>query len=406
MKRLFVNFMTFAVMATALTLTACSSDSNGDGDGNGDGGNNGGTGSSIVVGENILSGTLTGEQTLEAKEYILNGTVVIENGGRLNIPAGTTIKAREGFSSYLLVAQGGKLYADGTADKPIVFTANSTTPTSGYWGGIIINGKAPISGSNANKSDTGLTEIDNNYKYGGNVDNDNSGSLTYVKICYAGARSTADIEHNGLTLNGVGNATKIENIYILESADDAVEFFGGTVNVDHCVVVDCTDDSFDWTEGWSGTATNLVAYQTDASCDCLIEADNNGDNFDATPVAHPTLRNLYLVGNGSSENKRGIRLRAGTRANIDGAKVAGKPNPLTIETTQTDDALANGTSVLKNVQIAGVLKNDVTGGKYLSANFLAGQGNAENAQIATTWDDVAGDLSFAWLNDAWVTAVQ
>jgi len=62
MKRLFVNFMTFAVMATALTLTACSSDS--DGDGNGDGGNNGGTGSSIVVGENILSGTLTGEQTL------------------------------------------------------------------------------------------------------------------------------------------------------------------------------------------------------------------------------------------------------------------------------------------------------------------------------------------------------
>lgn len=78
MKRLFVNFMTFAVMATALTLTACSSDSDGDGDGNGDGGNNGGTGSSIVVGENILSGTLTGEQTLEAKEYILNGTVVIE----------------------------------------------------------------------------------------------------------------------------------------------------------------------------------------------------------------------------------------------------------------------------------------------------------------------------------------
>ena len=107
MKRLFVNFMTFAVMATALTLTACSSDSDGDGDGNGDGGNNGGTGSSIVVGENILSGTLTGEQTLEAKEYILNGTVVIENGGRLNIPAGTTIKAREGFRSYLLVAKGG-----------------------------------------------------------------------------------------------------------------------------------------------------------------------------------------------------------------------------------------------------------------------------------------------------------
>lgn len=109
MKRLFVNFMTFAAMATALTFTACSSDSDGDDNGNGNGGNGGGTGSSIVVGENILSGTLTGEQTLDAKEYILNGTVIIADGGRLNIPAGTTIKAREGFSSYLLVAQGGKL---------------------------------------------------------------------------------------------------------------------------------------------------------------------------------------------------------------------------------------------------------------------------------------------------------
>ena len=103
MKRLFVNFMTCAAMATALTLAACSSDSDGEGNGNGNGGNGEGTGSSIVVGDNILSGTLTGEQTLESKEYILNGTVIVADGGRLNIPAGTTIKAREGFSSYLYV---------------------------------------------------------------------------------------------------------------------------------------------------------------------------------------------------------------------------------------------------------------------------------------------------------------
>ena len=101
MKRLFVNFMTCAAMATALTLAACSSDSDGEGNGNGNGGNGEGTGSSIVVGDNILSGTLTGEQTLESKEYILNGTVIVADGGRLNIPAGTTIKAREGFTTTL-----------------------------------------------------------------------------------------------------------------------------------------------------------------------------------------------------------------------------------------------------------------------------------------------------------------
>ena len=209
MKRLFVNFMTFAVMATTLTLTACSSDSDGAGDGNGDGGNNGGTGSSIVVGENILSGTLTGEQTLEAKEYILNGTVVIENGGRLNIPAGTTIKATKGFSSYILVAQGGKLYANGTSSQPVTFTSGEATKKAGDWGGIILNGKAPISGAGAEGTNTANAEINNAYKYGGSDRADNSGALTYVNILYAGARNTADIEHNGLTLNGVGNGTKI-----------------------------------------------------------------------------------------------------------------------------------------------------------------------------------------------------
>ena len=64
MKRLFVNFMTCATMATALTLAACSSDSDGEGNGNGNGGNGEGTGSSIVVGDIILSVTLTGEQML------------------------------------------------------------------------------------------------------------------------------------------------------------------------------------------------------------------------------------------------------------------------------------------------------------------------------------------------------
>ena len=223
MKRLFVNFMTCAAMATALTLAACSSDSDGEGNGNGNGGNGEGTGSSIVVGDNILSGTLTGEQTLESKEYILNGTVIVADGGRLNIPAGTTIKAREGFSSYLLVAQGGKLYADGTADKPVIFTANTTSPVSGYWGGIIINGKAPISGQSADKSDTGLTEIDNSFKYGGNVDDDNSGSLTYVQICYAGARSTADTKHKAVPTFALpttaGTAAEVTINYVIIDED-------------------------------------------------------------------------------------------------------------------------------------------------------------------------------------------
>ena len=346
-----------------------------------------------------LGGIVTENMTLTANtEYKLTSQLQVKAPAVLTIEEGVKITAADSEDPiYILIEQGAKINAVGTVENPIVMTAENKT--AGGWGGLHICGYAPTNAG------SGFSEI-GNAAYGGNDANDNSGVLKYIRLEYTGFALDDEHESNGISFYGVGAGTQVSYVQTYVGADDGLEFFGGTVNVDHCVVVDCTDDSFDWTEGWSGTATNLVAYQTDASCDCLIEADNNGDNFDATPVAHPTLRNLYLVGNGSSENKRGIRLRAGTRANIDGAKVAGKPNPLTIETTQTDDALANGTSVLKNVQIAGVLKNDVTGGKYLSANFLAGQGNAENAQIATTWDDVAGDLSFAWLNDAWVTAVQ
>lgn len=336
MKRLFVNFMTFAMMATALTLTACSSDDDADDNGNGGNGGNGGTGSSIVVGDNILSGTLTGEQTLEAKEYILNGTVIVEDGGRLNIPAGTTIKAREGFSSYVLVAQGGQLFAEGTADKPIIFTANSTSPISGFWGGIIINGKAPISGPSADKSDTGLTEIDNNFTYGGGIDNDNSGVLNYVEISYAGARSTADIEHNGLTLNGVGNGTRIENIYILESADDAIEFFGGTVNVTNLLAVNPDDDMFDFTQGYSGTLKNCYGvweskYTSTEADPRGIEADGNldGNYPNHLRQADFKVENMTIVNNAANTTNNVdrmqdvIKIRRGAKATIINALVKG-----------------------------------------------------------------------------------
>lgn len=61
---------------------------------------------------------------------------------------------------------------------------------------------------------------------------------------------------NGSTLNAVGNGTKIENVVVRESADDAIEFFGGTVNVTNFVSINADDDMFDFTEGYSGTLKN------------------------------------------------------------------------------------------------------------------------------------------------------
>lgn len=369
-----MNLKTLALMATVLTFTACSSDSDGDGNGDGNGGNGGGTGSSIVVGDNILSGSLTGEQTLEAKEYILNGTVVIEDGGRLNIPAGTTIKAREGFSSYLLVAQGGKLYAEGTATNPVIFTANTTSPSSGYWGGIIINGRAPISGTNANMSDTGLTEIDNNYRYGGSVANDNSGVLSYVQILYAGARSTADIEHNGLTLNGVGNGTTIENIYILESADDAIEFFGGTVNVTNLLAVNPDDDMFDFTQGYSGTLKNCYgvwesSYTSTEADPRGIEADGNLDGVYPSHLRQTDFRveNMTIVNNAANTQNNVdrmqdvIKIRRGAKATITNALVKGTGGAVDLIDMNDSKGAGNADSSISITNSLNVVANELNG---------------------------------------------
>lgn len=369
-----MNLKTLALMATVLTFTACSSDSDGDGNGNGNGGNEGGTGSSIVVGDNILSGSLTGEQTLEAKEYILNGTVVIEDGGRLNIPAGTTIKAREGFSSYLLVAQGGKLYAEGTATNPVVFTANTTSPTSGYWGGIIINGRAPISGTNADMNDTGLTEIDNNYRYGGSIANDNSGVLSYVQILYAGARSTADIEHNGLTLNGVGNGTTIENLYILESADDAIEFFGGTVNVTNLLAVNPDDDMFDFTQGYSGTLKNCYGvwesnYTSTEADPRGIEADGNLDGIYPSHLRQSDFRveNMTIVNNAANTQNNVdrmqdvIKIRRGAKATIINALVKGTGGTVDLIDMNDGKGAGNADSSISITNSLSITGNELNG---------------------------------------------
>ncbi|WP_148371844.1 hypothetical protein [Bacteroides bouchesdurhonensis] len=326
MKRLFLNFMVVAVATTTFVLTSCGSDDN-----NGDKPEN-----SIVVNGNTLRGTLTENEILEAKEYYLDGSLIIADGGVLTIPAGTTIKAKQGFGNYLLVTQGGRIYANGTKEKPITFTADAVQPSSGYWGGVIINGKAPISGISQNASDLGLTEINNDYQYGGSITNDNSGSLTYVKICYAGARSTENIEHNGLTLNGVGNGTKIDNIYILESADDAVEFFGGTVNVTNLLAVNPDDDMFDFTQGYSGKLSNCYGiwenrYTSTEDDPRGIEADGNldGDGEDHLRQANFIVENMTIVNNAAdTQNKVDrmvdvIKIRRGAKATISNVLIAG-----------------------------------------------------------------------------------
>ena len=166
------------------------------------------------------------------------------------------------------------------------------------------------------------------------------------------------------------------------------------------VVVSCSDDSFDWTEGWNGRGENLVAYQEAESslgydCDCLIEADNNENNYAATPVSHPTLKNLILVGNGGS--KQGVRLRRGTEVEIENAEVCGKGSALAVESAETENALKDGVSKLTDVRISGTLNSKE--GIYTNELFLEDGNSSEQTFEYTTFGDIAKSCS--WMS-GWV----
>lgn len=302
---------------------------------------------------NTLSGDISTDSTLDASvEYKLTGALRIIDGGILRIPAGTVIKAEKGFNKYILVEKGGKIYANGTAENPIKITSAQASPATGDWGGLVINGKAIISGPTGTEAE-GSTEIDPSASYGGNVDNDNSGELTYVILEYTGAKSSADVEHNGLTLNAVGSGTKIENIFVIDGADDGIEFFGGSVNVTNLLVVNPDDDMFDATQGWRGTLTNAygiweAGYNSAESDPRGMEIDGNLDGNTPADINQTnfTMVNITIENKSDFAMHDAIKIRRGATANITNILVKGNSITDIIDLTDSKGN-ANAATVIR-----------------------------------------------------------
>ena len=387
MKTMKSKFYSLALAAGMLSLTACSDDNTNDS--NNDKGNG-------IENGSTLKGTITEDVTLKAgNTYKLSGEYIVEAGATLNIEEGVKIiSVYDNIVDYILVKQGAKINAVGTPDKPIVMTSEKEEP--GAWGGIHICGKAHTNAEGGK----GSSEI-GGAVYGGNDDADNSGTLQYIRLEYTGFAFDEEHEANGISFYGVGNGTIVDHCEAYKGSDDGFEFFGGSVNVSNMVVVSCSDDSFDWTEGWNGKGTDLVAYQEAKAtlgydCDCLIEADNNENDNAATPVSHLVLKNLILASNG--EGKQGIRLRRGTQADIDNAKVCGKGQPLVVESALTNASLKNGTSRLTNMTVTAALKSD---GDYTNDDFTAVTSNKVDATLSYASFD-AIKAACDWMKGNWI----
>lgn len=395
-------WLSVAFLGGMSLLTACGGDDNGPTPPP-----PGGEGVTLQSGA-TLQGDISANTSLVADgTYKLSGRYTVKAGATLTIPAGVTIEAVDDQTiDYILVEQGGKIIAQGTAENPIVMTAE--LKQAGAWGGIHICGNAPTNAEGG----VGSSEI-GGATYGGNITEDNSGILQYVRVEYGGYTITEDTEANGFTFYGVGSGTTVDHCVAYKGSDDGFEWFGGTVNASNLVSINNSDDSFDWTEGWNGTVTNLVAYQAPANelgydCDCLIEADNNENNFESTPVSHPTLNNLVLVGNGS--DSEGVRLRRGTGVNINNGVFCNKGEILKVESPQTQASLTDGGSKITNTTISGTMINEAitaendpdgkyTGKEWDNADFLASAGNSVDTNLSLSFDDIKAQCT--WLTGAW-----
>jgi len=273
----------------------------------------------------VLSGTITKDLKLtKDKKYLLRGGVFVGAGTgdtvTLTIEPGTVIYGESATKGMLVINRGSKIIAEGTAQEPIVFTSDKPvgSRSRGDWGGLIINGRAPL-----NNGKEAYGEGGTGY-YGGDNPNDNSGVLKYVRVEFAGREISPDNELNGIALQGVGSGTIVDYVQVHMNADDGIEMFGGTVNVKHAVVTGVADDGFDWTDGWQGKAQFIVVHKYSDDGDNGFEGDNSAANNLATPISNPTIYNVTLIGApGGAKPGNGILLREGTRAKIYNAIVMG-----------------------------------------------------------------------------------
>ena len=271
---------------------------------NGSAGTGGGTLQEQIIATKILTGNIDKVVELPKGKYTLKGYVFVTDRATLRFAAGSVIVSDSIQKGALIVERNSRLFAEGTATEPIVFTSGKSAGTRapGDWGGIVLLGNAPT-----NRITEPIIEGGINSGYGGSVVADNSGILKYVRIEFAGIAADPNSEINGLTCGGVGSGTTLENIQVSYGNDDAYEFFGGTVNPKNLIAFATADDDFDFDFGFTGRLQFGISLRDPQFVDGGdagngIECDNDGSGTIAAPRTRPQLSNFTFCGPNAAAN--------------------------------------------------------------------------------------------------------
>jgi hypothetical protein len=350
----------------------------------------------------VLKGRIDKDTVLrEGNNYILSGLVYIVNNATITVQPGVTVKGDYTGSSVatLVITRGAKIIADGTQEKPIVFTSNSPVPRSGDWGGIVICGKAQVNTAfTGTGGGAGILEVEGGINNsfgdglagGGATPNnaDNSGILRYVRIEYAGYAYQPDKEINSLTMAAVGSGTVIDYVQVTYAKDDAFEWFGGTVNCKHLIAYKTQDDDFDSDNGFSGKVQFGIVLRDSTIADIsrseAFESDNDASGSINSPQTKAVFSNLTLIGpratlanNGNSLYLAAAHVRRNTGISIYNSVILGWPAGILIDARNgraVENNILDSTIRFKNNTIAGC--GNVNGTDVVSYSFIASTANA------------------------------
>lgn len=365
-----------------------------------------------------IDGNITANATWKTgKVYVLKSRIAVVSGVTLTIEPGVVVKGEAGTganATALIIARGAQIKAEGTADKPIIFTSvadeimpgqvsspNLDPTLNGLWGGLIILGNAPISASAASVQIEGIPPSDQNGLYGGSDANDNSGVIRFISIRHGGANIGEGNEINGLTLGGVGAGTVIENVEVVANQDDGIEFFGGTVNVKNAIVWNVGDDGIDTDQAWAGTLDNFIVL-CGPDTDHALEIDGPEGSL----LAAHTVKNGTLKGSPVAELGD---FRDGARGTFSNLYFFGFPDPaatsgrgdLSLSGDKTLASFNEGNLVFSNMQvtlpegveITAVFKNGTAAFATAVAAGANTVGANKSAFAGWSWADAAGELS-------------
>lgn len=340
--------------------------------------------------EVILKTDITGTRNLvKDSVYILEGQINVT--GTINIQPGTLIKGDKLTKGCLIILQGGKINAVGTPDQPIVFTSRMEPGlrAAGDWGGVILVGKAPV--NQTNPSVEGLTRP---VAYGGGTDPaDNSGTLRYVRIEFAGIALQPDNEINGLTFCAVGSGTTVDHIQVSYSGDDSYEWFGGTVNAKYLIAYCGLDDEYDTDFGYSGHVQFALGVRNpriaDVSTSNGFESDNDANGSTFTPQTSAVFSNITLIGpyktladkNVNSMFGAGMHIRRNSSLSAFNSVFAGWNTGLLLDGTLTYNNATSGKLAIQNCVLSGTKVIAVNGANGVAPADALAFFNSGNNQI-------------------------